>query len=85
MQTDIIIENIKVEKHLGSGEVIEQSKVIAPAFIGMYKASEHWNFLFGAGAEFAKEDNFFLNHFVVEYAADFAFFVVVAFKIFPIS
>jgi hypothetical protein len=70
LQTDIIIENFKVEKHLGSGEVIERSKPIAPAFMGMYKASEHWNFLFGAGAEFAKEDNFFLNRFGVEYAAE---------------
>jgi hypothetical protein len=70
LQTDIIIENFKVEKHLGSGEVIERSKPIAPALMGMYKASEHWNFLFGAGAEFAKEDNFFLNRFGVEYAAE---------------
>lgn len=70
LQTDVIIENFKVEKHLGTGEVIERSKPIAPALIGMYKATEHCSFLFGAGAEFAKEDNFFLNRFGVEYAAE---------------
>ncbi len=70
LQTDIIIETFKVEKHLGGGTVIERSSPIAPALMGMYKASEHWNFLFGAGAEFAKEENFFLNRFGIEYAAE---------------
>ncbi len=70
LQTDIIIENFKVEKHLGTGEVIERSKPVAPAIMGLYKATEHWNFLFGAGAEFAKEENFFLNRFGIEYAAE---------------
>ena len=67
LQTDIIIENFKVEKHLSSGETIERSKPIAPALMGMYKASDHWSFSFGAGAEFSKEANFFLNRFGIEY------------------
>jgi hypothetical protein len=70
LQTDIIIENFKVEKHLGTGEVIERSKPVAPALVGMYKATDHWNCLFGAGAEFSKEENFFLNRFGIEYAAE---------------
>lgn len=71
--TDIILETFSVEKHLesgGNGEVIERSTPVAPAIMGIYKPCTHWNFLFGAGAEFAREGNFFLNRLGVEYGAE---------------
>lgn len=73
LHTDIITETFEVEKHLesgGNGEVIERSYPIAPALMGIYKANKHWEFLFGAGVEFAKEGNFFLNRAGVEYGAE---------------
>ncbi len=73
LQTDIIIEKFKVEKHLGSGgnkEVIERSYPIAPALMGIYKPNEHWNFMFGVGEEFAKEENLFLNRMGMEYTVE---------------
>jgi hypothetical protein len=73
LHTDIITETFKVEKHNesgGNGEVIERAHPIAPALMGIYKANKHWEFLFGAGVEFEKEENFFLNRAGVEYGAE---------------
>lgn len=73
LHTDIITETFEVEKHLengNNGEVIERSHPIAPALMGIYKANKHWEFLFGAGVEFEKEENFFLNRAGVEYGAE---------------
>jgi len=70
LHTDIITETFEVEKHLengGSGEIIERSYPVAPAVMGIYKPGHHWSFLLGAGVEFAKEENFFLNRAGVEY------------------
>ncbi len=38
--------------------------------MGMYKATEHWNFDLGIGGEFAKEEDFLLNRLAVEYCAE---------------
>lgn len=73
LHTDIITQTFKVEKHLGfggSGDVIERSYPIAPALMGIFKPNKHWSFLFGAGIEFAKEENFFLNRVGVEYGVE---------------
>jgi hypothetical protein len=73
LHTDIITETFEVEKHLegsGSGEVIERAYPIAPAVMGIFKPNRHWSFLFGAGVEFEKEENFFLNRAGVEYGAE---------------
>jgi hypothetical protein len=74
LHTDIITETFEVEKHLesgGSGDIIERSYPIAPAVMVIYKPDHHWSFLLGAGAEFAKEENFFLNRAGVEYSVGF--------------
>lgn len=68
LHTDIIIESFKVEEH--DGEIIERSYPIAPALMGIYKPSHHWSLMAGAGAEFAKEENFFLTRLGVEYGAE---------------
>ncbi len=73
LHTDIITETFEVEKHLANGaddEVIERAYPIAPALMGIYKVNHHWSLLFGAGVEFEKEENFFLNRAGVEYAAE---------------
>lgn len=71
--TDIIVETFEVEKHLEGGghdEVVERTRPIAPALMGLYKPNHHWTFLFGAGMEYAKEETFFLNRAGAEYAAE---------------
>lgn len=73
LHTDIIVEKFMVDKHLesgSSGEVLERSHPIAPAILGAFSPNHHWSFLFGAGAEFAKEGNLFLNRAGIEYAAE---------------
>lgn len=73
LHTDIITETFEVEKHLesgGSGDIVERSYPIAPAIMGVFKPGHHWSFLFGAGVEFAKEENFFLNRAGVEYSVE---------------
>jgi hypothetical protein len=72
LHTDIIVEKFEVEKHLesgGEGEVLERSYPVAPAFMGIYKATEHWSFLLGIGGEFAKEENFALTRAGIEYGS----------------
>ncbi len=68
LHTDIITETFLVKGH--GGEELERSIPIAPALMGMYKAGKHWSFLLGAGGEFAKEANYFLNRLGVEYGAE---------------
>jgi hypothetical protein len=69
LHTDLILETFKVESHNGK-ETLERSRPIAPALTGIYKPNHHWNFLVGAGVEFAKEENFFLTRLGIEYGAE---------------
>ncbi|WP_443939007.1 hypothetical protein [Pedobacter sp. MW01-1-1] len=72
LHTDIIVEKFKVEHESENGtkEELERSYPVAPALMGIYHASEHWSFLLGMGAEFAKEENFTLTRAGVEYGAE---------------
>jgi hypothetical protein len=73
LHTDIIVETFEVEKHLESGgydEVVERSRPLAPAIVGIYKPNRHWGFLFGTGLEYAKEATFFLTRAGAEYSAE---------------
>jgi len=72
LHTDFIMETYEVEKHLKSGseEVVERTWPIAPAVMGFYKPTEHWNVGFGMGGEFSKEEDYVLNRLAVEYAAE---------------
>jgi hypothetical protein len=73
LHTDIITETFEVVKHLDGGqdaEVIKRETPVAPALMGIFKPNHHWSFLFGAGMEFEKEENFFLNRAGVEYGAE---------------
>lgn len=71
LHTDIIIEKYEVQKKLSSSdEVIERSYPVAPALVGIFKPTRHWSFLFGAGVEFEKDENFFLNRAGIEYGGE---------------
>lgn len=62
LHTDIIVEDFEVKSNLSDeNETIERSSPIAPAMVGIYKPTKHSSFLLGIGAEFAKEENLFLN------------------------
>lgn len=72
LHTDFIIESFKVEKnHSGeTEETVERTRPIAPAVMGFYKPTEHWNFGLGLGGEFAKEEDYFLSRAAVEYGVE---------------
>lgn len=70
LHTDIIVEDFEVKENLGDDTAIERSSPIAPAVMGIFKPTEHSSFLLGAGAEFAKEENLFLNRVGYEWGTD---------------
>lgn len=71
MHVDYINESFEVEKNLeGDGEEINRTRPLAPAVMGFYKPTELWSFGLGAGAEFSKEESFFLNRAAVEYGVE---------------
>ncbi|WP_121668030.1 hypothetical protein [Mesonia aquimarina] len=71
LHTDILIEKYTVEENLDSqNKILERNKPIAPAVMGTYHFGRH-NILFGAGAEFAEEENLFLNRVGYEYGIEF--------------
>ena len=69
LHTDIIIEKFEVEGE-NNGSVIERSRPIAPALMGVYKPTHHWSFLLGMGMEFAEEENFALTRAGIEYSGE---------------
>ena len=77
LHTDLIIEEFSVEKHLEGdhqGEAIERNRPIAPAVVATYKFGKRpyssWGLAFGAGAEFASGESFFLNRLEIEYGVE---------------
>ena len=71
LHTDIIVESFEVKANLSSEEeTLERSSPIAPAAVGIYKATKQSSFLFGVGAEFAKEENLFLNRIGYEWGTE---------------
>lgn len=71
LHTDFIVEKIEVVENLNKEEeTIERSYPIAPAMMGVYKPTKHSSFLFGVGAEFAKEENLFLNRVGYEWSTE---------------
>ncbi|GAO41095.1 hypothetical protein [Flavihumibacter petaseus] len=72
VHTDFVVENFEVEKNLEGGpdDVVERSRPIAPALMGIWQPTEHWNFGLGVGGEFAKEEDYLLNRLAVEYGVE---------------
>jgi len=71
LHTDIIVEDFEVKANLSDEEeIIERSSPIAPAAMAIFKPTEHSSFLLGAGAEFAKEENLFLNRVGYEWGTE---------------
>ena len=67
LHSDLIFENYKVEK---SDEVFERTTPVASALTAGFKPGEHFTCQFGLGGEFAKEEDFFLLRFGVEYGLE---------------
>ncbi len=71
LHTDFIVEKIQVVENLkAESQIIERSYPIAPAVMGIYKPTKHSNFMFGMGAEFAKEENLVLNRLGYEWTTE---------------
>ena len=71
LHTDFIVENFYVKANLtDEDEVLERSYPIAPAVVGIFKPTRHSSFLLGAGVEFAKEENLFLNRIGYEWGTE---------------
>jgi len=69
LHTDLIIQRFFVEKERG-GELTERSYPIAPAVMGMYSITKHWQAQLGTGVEFASEGNIFLIRGGIEYGVE---------------
>jgi hypothetical protein len=67
LHSDVIFENFEVEN---SDIFFERSNPIAIALTTGFKPGEHFTYQFGLGGEFAKEENFFLTRFGVEYSLE---------------
>ena len=67
LHNDFIFENYKIEK---GNEEFERSTPIASAVTTGFKPGAHFTYQFGLGGEFAKEENFFLIRFGVEYSLE---------------
>lgn len=69
LHSDIITETFKVEDHLNgeNNTVIERSKPVATAIMASFKPGKHFNYLLGAGGEFASSANYFLIRVGLEY------------------
>ncbi len=71
LHTDIIVEDFEVKASLSDeDEIIERSSPVAPALVGIFKPTKHSSFLLGAGAEFAAEENLFLNRVGYEWGTE---------------
>ena len=70
LHTDFIVEDFYVKANLSDEEILERSSPIAPAVVGIFKPTKHSSFLFGVGAEFAKEENLFLNRIGYEWGTE---------------
>lgn len=66
LHSDITIEKFSVEENLDDNKVVERSYPFAPAVMVSRKWGHHI-LMFGAGAEFAKEENLFLNRLGYKY------------------
>jgi len=67
LHNDIILETFKVEDHEGHSQEIERTRSVASIAVAKFKPGEHFYFELGAGGEFAKEGNYFLNRQGIEY------------------
>jgi hypothetical protein len=68
LHNDIVMETFKVEDHSTHQEVIERTRPISSLVVLSYKIKNMFSLELGAGAEFAKEDNFFVSRLGFEYA-----------------
>lgn len=73
LHTDLILEEFEVLKNTGSEEeeeYISRSYPVAPALMGVFTPGKRWSFMLGAGVEFTKNENYFLNRAGIEYSVE---------------
>lgn len=72
LHNDIVIEDFEVEQHLRSGggndnEILQRSYPLASVLVASYKPGKSFNYMFGAGGEFAHTGTLFLIRIGIEY------------------
>jgi hypothetical protein len=70
LHSDIVTEDFAVQEHSKSSSnstVLERSYPIASAVMASFKPGKNFNYLFGAGGEFAHTGNLFLVRVGLEY------------------
>jgi hypothetical protein len=70
LHNDMIIETFKVEDHSTDQTVVERTRPIASVAVVSFKPSKHFSYELGAGGEFAKEGNYLLTRFGLEYTLE---------------
>ncbi len=70
LHNDMIVETFKIEEHETNNEAVERTRPIATVAVVNFKPGKHFLFQMGAGGEFAKEGNYFLNRIGLEYALE---------------
>jgi len=70
LHNDMILETFTVKDHETDNEVVERTRPIASVAVISFRPGKHFTFELGAGGEFAKEGNYFLNRIGVEYAME---------------
>ena len=68
LHNDIVMETFKVKDHSTHEEEIERTRPISSLVVASYKIMNLFSLELGAGAEFAKEGNFFVSRLGFEYA-----------------
>jgi hypothetical protein len=68
LHNDIVVETFKVEDNTSHHEVIERTRPISSLIVASYKIRDLFSVELGAGAEFAKQGNFFVSRLGFEYA-----------------
>ncbi len=69
LHTDLVTEDI-ITKSVSGDETIERGHPVAPAIMLGFKPEEHFTFLFGVGADIAKEETLALSRFDLEYGLE---------------
>ncbi len=69
LHTDLVTEDVITES-LNGDETIERGHPVAPAVMLGFKPEEHFTFLWGVGADIAKEETLALTRFDLEYGLE---------------
>lgn len=69
LHNDFLNETFFVESEK-NGDLIERERPFTTLLFGGYKVGKHWGIGLGAGAEFAKGENYFVTRISIEYGVE---------------